>query len=113
MHTITLTHYIDPTLTKENLSRALRDVPDSKWRDIAQRFHFPISEQHQLQSKYLNDNRRKKAVIENYVSSHPCPTWVHVSRVLQSMEFHKLAYEMSQEYLQGKLSLAVCNRFVC
>ena len=97
------THYlpIDNTLTYDNLKKAFKDLPDSRWNEMALTFRFPDSEINEVQSRCPTDAKRKQAVLEKYANKHPCPSWTHITRVLRGMEYHKLAKEITQRYLSG------------
>ena len=97
----TLFAYIDETLTYDNLKKALKELPDSRWNEIALTFRFPDSEINETQSRYPTDAKRKQSVLEKYANKHPCPSWTHITRVLRGMEYHKLAKEITQRYVSG------------
>ena len=77
----------DVSFSLSNLTSALDSLPDTLWREFGWRVDVPQSTLNKIQSQFHTGRERKTAVLREYSTKHPQPTWEHVSDVLYQMEY--------------------------
>ena len=77
MYTIT-----EPSLTSHNLTIVLVTLPDKEWYDFGWKIGVPQSKRDYIRSQYSSDEERKSALLHTYLTSHPAPSWQHITLAL-------------------------------
>ena len=72
----------EPSLTPHNLTTALDTLPDDVWHDFGWKINVPRSKRDNIKSQYSSDGERKSALIHTYLTSHPAPSWQHITQAL-------------------------------
>ena len=72
----------EPSLTPHNLTTALDTLPDSVWYDFGRLINVPPSKRGKIRSQYSSDGERKSALLHTYLTSHPAPSWQHITHAL-------------------------------
>ena len=72
----------EPSLTPHNLTTALDTLPDDVWNDFGMWIDVPQSKMDNIKSQYRSDGERKSALLHTYLTSHPAPSWQHITDAL-------------------------------
>ena len=72
----------EPSLTPHNLTTALDTLPDDMWFDFGVLIDVPRSKSGSIRSQYSSDGERKSALLHTYLTSHPAPSWLHITCAL-------------------------------
>ena len=72
----------EPSLTPHNLTTALDTLPDKVWNDFGMWIDVPLSKMANIESQYSSDGERKSALLHTYLTSHPAPSWQHITHAL-------------------------------
>ena len=72
----------EPSLTPHNLTTALDTLPDDVWDDFGLWIDVPDSKMDNIKSHYSSDGERKSALLHTYLTSHPAPSWQHITDAL-------------------------------
>ena len=95
----------DVSFTFSNLTSALDSLPDTLWRRFGYWGDVPQSTLDKIQSQFHTDRERKTAVLREYSTNHPQPTWEHVSDVLYKMregEYHSVLDRLQSLFPTGE-----------
>ena len=95
----------DVSFTFSNLTSALDSLPDTLWRRFGYWGDVPESTLRKIQSQFHTDRERKTAVLREYSTNHPQPTWEHVSDVLYKMregEYHSVLDRLQSLFPTGE-----------
>ena len=68
---------------------------------------MPLSQHDEITAKYTGE-QAKRELVSTWLSSHPCPTWEHVTELLRHLEREGrgrkgAAEEVEETYLKSKL----------
>ena len=75
----------ESSLTPDNLSTVLDNMED-RWSEVFSRFvNTPDSEVVRIRRQYSSHKDRIQAVICDFISNHPAPSWTLVARALYEM----------------------------
>ena len=93
----------DASFSLSNLTSALDSLPDTLWRVFGYSVDVPVSTLDKIQSQFHTDRERKTAVLREYSTKHPQPTWEHVSDVLyQMIEYHSVLDRLQSLFPTGE-----------
>jgi len=93
------------TLTVDNLCTALEEV---EWSRLADYLDVPESIKGEIKEKFPSITLRKKAMLEEWRTHHPAPSWMLVATALYCVyidgygKYHKVLQLVKQKYLQGE-----------
>ena len=96
---------LEATLTVANLCTALEEV---EWSRLADYLDVPESIKGQIKEKFSSITQRKKAMLEEWRTHHPAPSWMLVATALYCVhidgygKYHKVLQLVKQKYLQGE-----------
>jgi len=96
---------LEATLTVDNLCTALEEV---EWSRLADYLDVPESIKGEIMEKFPSITQRKKAMLEEWWTHHPAPSWMLVATALYCVytdgygKYHKVLQLVKQEYLQGE-----------
>ena len=79
----------EPSLTPHNLTTALDTLPDSVWDAFGFEIDVPQSKIGNIRSQYRSDGERKSALLHTYLTSHPAPSWQHITDALYRCDVGK------------------------
>ena len=98
---------LEATLTVANLCSMLEEVVE--WDRLGYCLEIPSLIRSEIKKKYSNDPRCKRAMLEEWRSHHPAPSWMLVANALygrfmsgNSGKYHKLLHLVKEKYLKGK-----------
>ena len=91
----------DPSLTPDNILRSTRNIPLWGSEDSYIYLNMPYSLHH-------DNMRAKRKLVTTWLSSHPCPTWEHVTGLLRELEAKGrgrkgAAEEVEKTYMKSEL----------
>ena len=92
-------HPADPTLTADNLMEVAKEV-EHRWEELGDKL-VPRSKLENIKGLYQTPDLRMEAVVDNYVNYSPFSSWKHIGTVLQEMELHQLANNVTTTYVRG------------
>ena len=72
----------EPSLTPHNLTTALDTLPNKVWHDFGDWIDVPRSKRDNIKYQYRYDGERKSALLHTYLTSHPAPSWQHITHAL-------------------------------
>ena len=96
---------LEATLTVANLCTALEEV---EWSRLADYLDVPESIKGEIKEKFPSITQRKKAMLEEWRTHHPAPSWMLVATALYCVytdgygKYHKVLQLVKQKYLQGE-----------
>jgi len=96
---------LEATLTVDNLCTALEEV---EWSRLADYLDVPESIKGEIKEKFPSITQRKKAMLEEWRTHHPAPSWMLVATALYCVyidgygKYHKVLQLVKQKYLQGE-----------
>ena len=93
-------HPADPTLTTDNLMEVVKEV-EHLWKELGGQLAVPDSKLENIKGLYQTDHLRMEAVVDYYVKYWPTSSWKEVGTVLRRMELHKLANNITTNYVRG------------
>ena len=79
----------ESSLTPHNLTTALDTLPDKVWYDFGLWINVPWSKRNNIKSQYSSDGERKSALLHTYLTSHPAPSWQHITDALYKCDSGK------------------------
>ena len=96
---------LEATLTVANLCTALEEV---EWSRLADYLDVPESIKGEIKEKFFSITQRKQAMLEEWRTHHPAPSWMLVATALYCVhidgygKYHKVLQLVKQKYLQGE-----------
>ena len=66
---------------------------------------LPQSKRDEIMRNYHDKTQKMDALIDAFISEHPCPTWTKVAGALHGVGLHRQADEVKRTYVQGTISL--------
>ena len=97
----------DPSLTPDNILQSTRNIPLWDSEKSYGCLNMPHSLHDKITAKY-NGEQAKRELFSTWLTSHPCPTWEHVARLLRWLESigkgkKGAAEEVNETYLKSEL----------
>ena len=96
---------LEAALNVDNLCTALEEV---EWSRLADYLDVPESIKGEIKEKFPSITQRKKAMLEEWRTHHPAPSWMLVATALYCVhidgygKYHKVLQLVKQKYLQGE-----------
>jgi len=101
---------LEATLTVANLCGALEEV--AEWDRLGCLLDVPFSTLRNIGEKYSNGPQRKQAMLAEWQSYHPAPSWMQVANALYRVlirgdygKYHKALQLVKEKYLKGKKTI--------
>ena len=100
----------ESSLNLHNLNTALETLPDDKWYDFGLWLNVPRSQRDEIRSQYSTERERKSALLHTYLTSHPAPSWQHVTDTLYRYDgkLHAVLERVQTMFPTGKKMCQCC-----
>ena len=101
----------ESSLNLHNLNTALETLPDDELYDFGGWLKVPWSQRHEIESQHSTERERKSALLHTYLTSHPAPSWQHVTDTLYRYgdgKLHAVLERVQTMFPTGKKMCQCC-----
>ena len=102
----------DPSLTTDNVMEELGEV-EGKWRKLGDSLFIPESKLDNFAATHQSNCDCLRALMENWIVTHPCPSWKRLVSALKWIDMFTLAEHVRDKYCGGNHSILTSTSGVC
>ena len=110
----------DLTITTEKLVELFATMDDVYVDDIIiyydqldEKLDLPESKVAEMKRNYRSPSQMRDAYLDLYVTTHPCPSWRQVTKVLRDVDLYHQADVVESTYVQGTMIILIHSLFCC
>ena len=101
----------ESSLNLHNLNTAMETLPDDEWYRFGWGLDVPVSQLDEIRSQYSTEREMKSALLHTYLTSHPAPSWQHVTDTFYRYhhgKFHAVLERVQTMFPTGKKMCQCC-----